>query len=287
MSDENERDDDDLLAPPRRGGRAGPDRAVHPAPRAAAADDPAPPRPAAARAHRLVRRAPGRLSRGRPPGAGIPRPADHAAVPLASLPDRPDAPGPAPPSPESPHAGRRPGSVAPPPRDAAGELGLAGRDAPGPAHLADPRRPPRRDATEAPGDAQRHGAARPRGPGPAPFRGAEQRRGRAGAGPVEDRGEQPLHPRPGAAQGDAQGHARISSTTRAKRAPRPSSREPHRDRRDHGQRRNPHRGSIRSTSSPRSTCAAAGAASAPPPPSTPRDTPSMPRGSSSSSRPSS
>jgi len=35
-------------------------------------------------------------------------------------------------------------------------------------------------------------------------------RGRAGLGPVQDRREQPLHSCPGAAQGAAQGHARIS-----------------------------------------------------------------------------
>ena len=37
---------------------------------------------------------------------------------------------------------------------------------------------------------------RPRDPGPAPLRGAEQRRDRPGAGPDEDRGEQSLHPCP-------------------------------------------------------------------------------------------
>ena len=42
------------------------------------------------------------------------------------------------------------------------------------------------------------------------FEELEQRRGCPGPGPLEDRGEQPLHPRAGAAQGDAQGHARVS-----------------------------------------------------------------------------
>ena len=58
---------------------------------------------------------------------------------------------------------------------AAGQLGLAGRAAAGPAHLADPRGAAGRDAAAAAGGPQPDGPDRPRGPGPAPLRGAEQR----------------------------------------------------------------------------------------------------------------
>src|SRR5262249_38641058 len=68
------------------------------------------------------------------------------------------------------------------------------------AHLADPRGPARRDATALAGGPQSHGPDRPRGPGPAPLRRAEQRGDRPGPGPGEDGRQQPLHPRPEAAE---------------------------------------------------------------------------------------
>ena len=79
------------------------------------------------------------------------------------------------------------------------------------------------------------------------------------------------------AQGDAQGHARISRQLGLRDAERSSLPRAASPSEEPWTATHPHRGSIRSTNSPRSTCAAAGAASAPPPPSTPRDTPSTPR----------
>ena len=64
--------------------------------------------------------------------------AQHAAVPVASIPDEPGAAKFAPPSFEGTNARCRTGSVTPAARDPAGEFGLLGGDAPGPAHLANP-----------------------------------------------------------------------------------------------------------------------------------------------------
>jgi len=63
-------------------------------------------------------------------------------------------------------------------------------------------RHPGRDAAPRPAGARRQGPHRPRGPGPAPLREAEQRRGRPGARPRALGRQQPPPPRLEAAQGD-------------------------------------------------------------------------------------
>ena len=80
-----------------------------------------------------------------------------------------------------------------------------------------PGRPTGGDPGAAPGGAERDGPDRPRGAGPAPLRGAVQRRGGPGVGPGEDRREQPLHPRPEATEA---GHGRLPGPLRGLSRPR-------------------------------------------------------------------
>ena len=89
---------------------------------------------------------------------------------------------------------------------APGQLGVAGGAAAGPVHLGQPGGRPRRAAAAAPGGAQRHGPDRPRDPRPAALRGADQRRGRPGARPVQGGRQQPLHPGPETAPGRPRAH---------------------------------------------------------------------------------
>src|SRR5262249_3378860 len=130
------------------------------------------------------------------------------------------ADGVAPSTPGGPDAQRRARDRLAPWPDAAGDLGLAGRDAAGPAHLANPGGATGRSAGVAAGGAQRHGPAGSRGADAPALRGADQRRGGPGAGPEQDGREQPLYPRPGAAAGDPRQHPRPAGAVRTNPLPR-------------------------------------------------------------------
>src|SRR5262249_3678232 len=127
-----------------------------------------------------------------------------------------------PPAPGGPDARRRAGGVAAPRGDAAGDVGIAGRPAPRPADVPQPRRRPRRDADPAAGGPEQHGPAGPRGAGAAALRGADQQRDRRGARPPEGGGQQPLRPRPEAPQGDPQQYAGFFRDLTATRSGRDS-----------------------------------------------------------------
>ena len=93
---------------------------------------------------------------------------------------------------------------------AGGRLAIPGRPAPRPIDDTEPGRHPCRDPDQDPGGAQRHGPDRPRNPGPAAFRGAEQRGDRSRPGHPQGRGEQPLRPCPASAQRNPCARARTS-----------------------------------------------------------------------------
>src|SRR5262249_5048582 len=114
----------------------------------------------------------------------------------------------APPPPRHADARRRAGSGAVPRHPARGQLRRPGRPVPR------PRAPPQRGrgpgGNEGPlaRSAQQHGPARPRGPGPAPLRAADQRRGRPGSGAGDVGRQQALRAGPETAQGHPRRHAR-------------------------------------------------------------------------------
>src|SRR5262249_48776580 len=95
------------------------------------------------------------------------------------------------------------------PRPAAGNLvGRPGRPAAGQGNHPQPGRRPRRAEGPPPGSAQQHGAAGPRGVGPAPLRAAELGRDRPGPGEHGGGGQQALPPCLETAQDDPQQPAR-------------------------------------------------------------------------------
>ena len=170
-------------------------------PRPAAADGRAAAGPAAAGADRPLGRDPGGVPRGLRP-AGRVRPAAgrcRSSSGCGSSPARGSAA--APPAPRRADARRRPRGLALPRRHARGDARPRWRRSSWAATPAPARPPSAPSGSPPPGGAQQHGPDRPRGPGPAPLRAADQRRGRPGAGPPGDGGQQALPPGPEAAQG--------------------------------------------------------------------------------------
>ena len=100
-----------------------------------------------------------------------------------------------------------PGDLALPRGAARGQLGRAGLDAAGPAHLAHPGGPARRAAAAGPGGAQQPRPDRPRGARAAALRAAQPRRDGRGAGDQRGGRGQAVLPCPEAAQGRAGGDA--------------------------------------------------------------------------------
>src|SRR5262249_49382407 len=70
-----------------------------------------------------------------------------------------------------------------------------------PPDLTEPGGRPGRAEAPSPGGSEPHGPDRPRGPGPAPLRAADQQRRRPGAGPRQVRHKQALRPCPDPTQG--------------------------------------------------------------------------------------
>src|SRR5262249_57122930 len=143
-----------------------PPRVRAPLSRPLGADGPAEAGPPAPGSRRPLRRLAGSPARDPPPRRRVRRRPAGSPLPLAPPDHRPAADGVAPSTPGGPDAQRRArGRLAPWP-DAAGDLGLPGRDAAGPAHLAHPAGATGRGAGVAPGGPQRHGPAGSRGADP-------------------------------------------------------------------------------------------------------------------------
>ena len=125
--------------------------------------------------------APGGVPRRRPRPGRLPGRPEAAAVALAAAARRPAADDAAPPAPGHQDARRRAGDLALPRCSAGGQLGGAGLDASGPAHLADPGGPARRADAAGPGGAEQPRPDRPGGAGAAALRAARPRRDGPGA----------------------------------------------------------------------------------------------------------